>query len=190
MKKYTRVLLASLFLFCLGLSSASALGLESFGLLSGYMSADLKNKDDMEVIPLFASFGFDLKPFAEKLGIETEGVLQFQVEPFVGCIYDPVTNAEMGVAGMFKYAFPLSERFMPYFKIGTGLYYYTLHTREQGTQFNFASSAAAGFSWYFREDASLDCEYRYRHVSNAGMSDSNGGIDTEAILAGITFYFD
>ena len=191
MKNYiTRILLAVFFILCLSSVPSFALELQSVGFLSGYMSGDLKNQDDMEVVPLMATFGFDLRPFAEKFGIETKGILQMQIEPFISPILSPSSNMEMGLGTMFKYAFPLTDTFMPYLKFGTGMYYFTLNTREQGTQFNFASSAVAGFSWYFKEDATLDCEYRYRHVSNCGMSDNNGGIDTESILMGVTFYFE
>ena len=185
-----KVLVVFMLALCWEVSLVYAEGLESVGFFTGYMTGDLKNQDDYEGIPLMAAFGFDLKPLAEKIGIRTKGILEFQVEPYISSVIEPSTEVETGVGFMFKYAFPLSESFMPYLKIGSGPAYMTLHTREQGTQFNFVSSGCAGFSWFFKEDASLDCEYRMRHLSNCGIDDPNGGINTEAVLVGMTFRFE
>ncbi|MFC1514302.1 acyloxyacyl hydrolase [Candidatus Omnitrophota bacterium] len=190
MKKLIMRILFVFLVFSAVSSAGFALELESVGFLSGYMSGDLKAQDDMEVVPIMATFGFDLKPFAEKFGIQTKGILQMQIEPFISPIIEPSSNVEMGLATMFKYAFPLTETFMPYVKFGSGIYYFTLHTREQSTQFNFASSAVAGFSWFFKKDISLDCEYRFRHVSNASIKSPNSGINTETLLMGVSFYFE
>lgn len=165
-------------------------GLESIEFFTGYLYGDLNKQDDYQAIPLMASFGFDLKPLVEKIGINTQGILQFQVEPFISPIFGPDANVELGVTFLFKYAFPLTERFMPYVKFGAGPAYMTLHTREQSTQFNFVDSAGMGFNWFLKEDVALACEFRYRHMSNARIKSPNKGINTYLALVGISFFLE
>jgi predicted porin len=65
----------------------------------------------------------------------------------------------------------------------------TLHTREQSTQFNFASTGALGMHYFFKENTALTIEGRYRHVSNAGIDHPNSGINNTFAVAGITQKF-
>ncbi len=184
----------SVFLWCAVIlfSAAGDLfaeGLSSVGVLSGYMTGDLKTQDDYEVIPFMVSFGFDAKPLAEKIGIHTEGILEFQVEPFLSPALEPEKNLETGINLLLKYGFPLSEQLVPYIKFGAGPSYMTLHTYEQGTQFNFVDSAGAGLSFKIKDRMYFDCEYRFRHLSNCSIDDRNGGINTHTILGGFSYRF-
>lgn len=189
--KISKVLAVFIVMYFTGISLSFAEGLQSIGFFSGYMEGELKSRtDDYKVIPMMVTLGFDLRPLAEKFGIETKGILEFQLEPFISPIFSPESNLELGLGMMFKYAFPLTDSFMPYLKVGSGPMYFTLQTQEQSTQFNFATSGCAGFSWFFKEDVSLDCEYRFRHMSNASIKHPNNGINTETILVGLTFRFE
>jgi len=168
----------------------SAKGVQSVGFLTGFMSGNLKQKDDYEVIPFMVSFGFDLKPLAEKIGIKTKGVLEFEVEPFLSPVIGPDSNLETGVNLLFKYGFPLNSRLMPYVKFGAGPSFMTQHTREQSTQFNFVDSVGGGLSWLVKDNMSLDLEYRFRHLSNCSIDEPNSGINAQMFLAGVTYRFD
>ena len=173
-------------LFC---ASAQAYNISSIGLLSGYLQADLKEKADYELIPIMVSFGFDIREAASKIGINTKGILEFQIEPFLNPVLSPDSNLELGVNFLVKYGFPLSENLIPYIKFGAGPAYITQHTREQSTQFNFVDSAGAGFSWYLNKEISIDLEYRYRHLSNASVDKPNNGIDANTFLVGFSRHF-
>jgi len=187
MKKLVLLVILSI---CFLSNIAYSEGLESIGILSGYMSGDLKQKDDYQLIPIMVSFGFDMKPLAEKIGINTKGILEFQIEPFLNPVFSPDAEIEAGVSFLIKYAFPLNEKLMPYLKFGAGPSFMSLDTREQGTKFNFVDSAAAGFSWFLKEDLTLDVEYRFRHLSNCSVDEPNGGINTQSILMGLSFRFE
>ncbi len=175
-------------------SLASELGwgksLESIEIFSGYLRADLNEQDDYRVVPLMMSFGFDLKPLLEKVGIRSAGLIEFQLEPFLNVVTSPNDNIEAGLTLLFKYAFPLGERFKPYIKFGAGPLYISQHTREQSTQFNFVDTAGVGFSWFIKKDLALSFEYRYRHLSNASIKHPNKGIDATSFLVGVSFFFE
>jgi opacity protein-like surface antigen len=163
--------------------------LNSIGFLSGYISGSLDNQSDYRVFPLLVNFGFDIRRLAEKAGIKTKGVLEFEVEPFVGYVSGPDKNVEAGVSFLVKYGFSLNPKFMPYVRFGAGPMYLGLDTEEQAKSFNFVDSAAIGFSWLIKKDMSLDCEYRFRHISNAGFFKPNNGIDSQAVFTGFTYRF-
>ena len=165
-------------------------GLSSIGFLTGYMKGDLEAKPDYEVVPLMLSFGFDLKPLARKIGIDTHGILEFQVEPFINPVLEPETNIETGVNLLVKYAFPLNDKLMPYVKFGAGPSFMGMDTREQSTRFNFVDTAGAGFSWFIKNNFSLDVEYRFRHLSNCSIDSPNKGIETHSVLLGFSYKFE
>jgi len=162
----------------------------SWGVLSGYMYGELDSQEDYQNIPLLVSFGFDLKPVARKIGIDTKGILEFQIEPFIGATISPENDYEAGISFLFKYGFPLNNKLTPYLKVGTGPMFLGIDTKEQGSESNFVDSAAMGFSWFLKEDVSLDCEYRFRHVSNAGFDEPNKGIETNSVYVGFTYRFE
>lgn len=162
----------------------------SVGFLSGFTYGELDSRDDYENIPFLLSYGFDLRPLASKIGINTKGVLEFQAEPFIGAAISPENDYEAGISFLLKYGFPLNKKLMPYLKVGTGPMFLGISNKEQGSEFNFIDSAALGFSWFLEDDISLDCEYRFRHVSNAGLDDPNKGIEAQTFLVGVTYGFE
>lgn len=191
------ILVLSLFLLCLNCAGVSAerpdegirKWLLEFGVYTGYLSGELKQQDDLEAIPLGLRFGFDLKPFTKKFGLEPKGMLEMLYEPFISTIFEPRSNAEMGLAFLFRYSYPLTSNFYPYIEVGSGLYYMTLSTQEQSTQFNFIDQGGAGFSYFLRKDLALNVGYRIRHVSNCSIKEPNNGINANVYLVGLSYYF-
>ncbi|MFB3919157.1 lipid A deacylase PagL [Candidatus Velamenicoccus archaeovorus] len=163
--------------------------LQEIGFFTGYIQADLKNQDDEQAIPLGVRFGFDLKPFTKKFGFEPKGMLELIYEIFAGNIFQPENNAEMGAGFYLRYSYPLTKKLYPYIEGGTGLYYMTLHTYEQSTQFNFASAGGAGLTYFIKDNVAVNVGYRMRHVSNASIKEPNGGINANMYLVGMSWYF-
>lgn len=164
--------------------------LESIEFLTGFGWGPLHGQKGYRTIPFAVSFDFDLKPLLRKINLSPRPLVQFQIEPFISPIIGPKANLEMGTAFFFKIGFlPQSAKFQPYAKIGVGLDYMTLHTREQSTQFNFIDLVGAGFHYFFRKNMAFTFEYRYRHLSNAGMSSPNHGINSHFALTGINYQF-
>ncbi len=164
--------------------------LQEIGVVTGFLHGDLKNQHDLNAIVFGMRFGFDLKPFTKKMfGFDPKGILEIVYEPFINTITEPRSNVELGLPFFIKYAYPLTEKFYPFIEVGTGPYYMTLSTEEQSTQFNFVSQGGAGFSYFIRDDLSINVEYRMRHVSNASIKEPNGGIDASVYIIGMSMYF-
>ena len=163
--------------------------LQEVGVFSGFITGSLKNQKDLEVVPLGLRFGFDLKPFTKKFGFQPKGMLELLYEPFINTIVQPRTNAEMGLAFLFRYSYPLTDKLYPYIEAGSGFYYMTLKTREQSTQFNFIDQGGAGISYFLKEDLALNIGFRFRHISNCSIKQPNGGINANVYLVGMSYYF-
>jgi len=175
-------------------SRASTDGKKSFikeiGLLSGYSYGSLKDKDDYELVPLILRIGFDLKPFLNKFNIDSKGLVEFLLEPFANTVISPDNNAEVGFNLLFRYAFPLTERFYPYIEGGVGFVYMTQHTLEQSTQYNFVPQGGVGVIYFIKKNKlALNAGYRYRHLSNASIKSPNGGINVNMFLAGLSLFY-
>ena len=164
--------------------------LREIGLLSGYGTAPLDDTSaEYEVIPILTQFGFDINPLARKMKIKPRGTFELVVEPLFNVVINPGTNAEVGCSFLVKYTDNITSRIAPYLEFGLGMVYTTQKTREQGTQYNFLTNLGLGLQVFLNKDFALTAGYRYRHMSNAGISDSNRGIDHHFGLVGVSYFF-
>lgn len=186
------VLIISIFLFA-SICPAKEIKekkLVAIEILSGFGWGKLHARDNYNLIPLNFAFDFDLKPLTRRINFNPKALLQFQIEPFLGLISSPKSNIETGTTFWFKMGFfPETWRFQPYVKLGLGLVYMTLHTKEQSTQFNFAEQMGIGMHYYLTKNTALTLEGRWRHLSNSGIRHPNHGINTYSVLSGITYKF-
>ena len=164
--------------------------LREISLLTGYGTASLEKKSaDYEVIPILPQFGFDINPLAEKLHIKPRGTIEFITEPIMNVVISPDYNAELGVSLLLRYSDNITARIAPFIEGGVGMVYTTQHTHEQGTQYNFLSQIGAGLQCFLNEKFALTGSYRFRHLSNAGISDDNSGINHHFFLVGVSYFF-
>jgi len=164
--------------------------LEAVEFFTGFSLGKLHGQKNYEVIPFIVDFDFDLKPLLAKLNIRPKALLQFQIEPNLAVISSPHANMETGVAFALKAGLlPQTSKIQPYLKVALGLDYMTLHTHEQGTQFNFIEYGGVGAHYFFKKNTAFTIEGRFRHLSNSGIKDPNKGINAYFVLAGITQQF-
>jgi len=55
--------------------------------------------------------------------------------------------------------------------------------------FEFNLQATAGMYWFLRDDLALNLDGRYLHMSCAGISTPNLGLNGVVGMVGITFFF-
>jgi len=163
--------------------------LKEVGIFTGYASGKLEEKPDYELIPMIFRFGFDLNPFINKFGLDTKGLLEFQLEPFINTVINPNNNVEVGSNFLLKYGFPLTKKIYPYVEAGLGMLYMSQHTREQATQYNFLPQGGAGIMYFLKDNLAVSAGYRYRHLSNNSFEHPNSGIDVDMILAGLSIVY-
>ena len=72
--------------------------------------------------------------------------------------------------------------FVPYYQMGAGGLYCDAADDDPvqfgiGTTFEFNLQAALGARWRVNRAWSINTEFNYRHISNAGLDSRNGGVD-------------
>ncbi len=56
--------------------------------------------------------------------------------------------------------------------------------------FEFNGQAGLGVRWFWRKNGALILEYRYLHLSNAGLRTPNLGVNVNMLSAGVTWIFE
>lgn len=164
--------------------------LEGIEFLTGFSWGNLREQKDYRAFPILVDFDFNLKQLTKKFNFNPPQLFQFQFEPFITVISQPRSNIETGTSFLLKFGLlPQTCKFQPYLKGGMGLVYLSLHTREQKTQFNFTEQVGAGMHYFFAKNTAFTCEYRYRHLSNAGIKHPNRGINTHTTIIGVAHNF-
>jgi hypothetical protein len=162
-------------------------GIEFF---SGFVQSKLREKGNYRLTPLIVDFDIDLKPLVKKVGFMPRNMVQFQWEPFISPVYEPNGNIEVGNAFLLKIGLlPEGKKIQPFVLLGPGFVFMSQHTREQNSQFNFVEYAGLGAHYFIKKNLAFTVEYRFRHLSNAGLHHPNRGIESHFALVGISYQF-
>jgi len=132
--------------------------------------------------------GRELKKYFPRLG-ELPGRLTAFLEPQLNPSHRPEDSVEFGLGIGVQYRYAFTERVAGYLFGSTGPHYMTLVTAEQAQGFLFSNTLGAGLYYFLREDSALNLGYRYRHLSNAGLVEPNGGINASFITLGYAIFF-
>lgn len=89
----------------------------------------------------------------------------------------------------YRRYFTVQPRRAAFWQGGVGAAYLTDIIPEQSSNWNFYLSAAAGMQWAAADHGAWQAEYRLVHVSNAGTSRHNQGINASELRLGRAFYF-
>lgn len=173
---------------------------QEFGFFTGFSEGDIEGSEDYEFVLGVFRLGYNLnkkelgftdllKPVFDKFDIKPKGYTEFILEPFFNQVISPDSDYEAGFSIMLKYAYPLFDKVHLYGIGGGGLVYMGEETAEQSTQYNFLPQLGAGISFFVNENCSVSIEYRYRHLSNAGIKEPNRGINTDMFLTGMSWYY-
>jgi len=92
----------------------------------------------------------------------------------------PVNTAYGGSFNPFvaKWNFTGGKRFAPYAELAGGVLFTNTEVPFRTSNINFTSQFAVGTHIFTRENRSITLDVRYVHISNAGMTVPNPGINT------------
>lgn len=104
---------------------------------------------------------------------------------------EPVLTHGIGFTPKIKYSFVALDQARPYVEFAGGPFWTDLGGRipEESSQFNFILTAGFGVSWFITPQTSLNVGYRFQHISNAGTSYPNLGLNASLPFGGFSFYF-
>ena len=151
-------------------------GLEVFGSKEHHGQA-LANVNAAWILPEFARHTF------------FRGNLEIRGELFGGAQFHPATAWVTGLTFMARYDFATGGRWVPFFDAGAGPSGTDIGHPDLGDTFEFNVQVGAGTYYFFRKNTAASLEYRWLHLSDAGLSSSNNGVNSQMVLGGVTWFF-
>ncbi len=108
------------------------------------------------------------------------GRLEYAVDAVPVFLVAQKTNTAFGVGinpFAFKWALDTHSSVVPYLELGGGTLFTNTKVPEGTSRINFTTGAALGLH-FLRSKYNISTEVRYMHISNAGLSSPNPGINT------------
>lgn len=160
----------------------------SLGLMAGYGFELGGRRESAEFAEVMPSLAVPLTGVVG--GPSTRGVLEYKAEAVFGYMPDQRNGGVVGLSPLgLRYSFTgLGGRSAPYVGGALGFVYANLPDYVQGTKFNFTESVGVGFRYFMDYRTTLNVEFRYRHLSNAGIEQPNDGLNTGFLLVGMSWY--
>jgi hypothetical protein len=92
----------------------------------------------------------------------------------------------LGATLMFRFDFKPWKRAVPFLDVGSGPLNTTtnLHAPELSGHFQFMSQGGVGIQYFFRPQRAFVMEFRYLHMSNAGVESPNLGFNASMLTLG------
>jgi lipid A 3-O-deacylase len=87
-----------------------------------------------------------------------------------------------------KWNFTNSERVVPYLELGGGVLFSSHAVPVNTSHVNFLTHAALGFHFFNNEKRAITASIRYEHISNAGLTVPNPGVNTVQFTIGMNWF--
>ncbi len=117
------------------------------------------------------------------------GNLSLIAELIAGAQYDPDADYIVGATPLLRYTFAAGGPVLPYIEAGAGLTLTDIREPDLGGAFQFNLAAGAGVLWFVQPRTAFSLSYRLMHLSSAGLSRPNSGVNAHLISAGIHWHF-
>jgi lipid A 3-O-deacylase len=117
------------------------------------------------------------------------GNVELMAELFGGGEVSPGNGYVVGVTPVLRYNFVTGTRWDPYLDLGAGVTATDIGHPDLDGTFQFNLQAGAGINWFVRKDIAVTLQCRYLHLSDAGMTKPNLGVNTFAFYAGVSWFF-
>ena len=116
------------------------------------------------------------------------GIVTFGVEGMFSRVFETQHGMELGGGLLLRYRWA-AERLQPYAEIGGAMLYTDLRHFDLSSHVLFAAQGAVGLQVPLAGQLALTAGYRFRHISNAGQSRINPGLNSNLLAAGFAYEF-
>src|SRR4051812_40615717 len=99
-------------------------------------------------------------------------------EVFQGAQFDPNISYVIGGAAILRYNFCTHSRWVPFFDGGGGAAATSIRNTDLSTTFEYNLQAGVGTQYFVSKDFAVTAQYRFLHLSNAGLAAPNLGVNT------------
>ncbi len=128
-------------------------------------------------------------------GHPLDGAVEIIGEISGSSIFDGAGSYLFGPSLHIRYNFTQPEwKIVPYIQIGGGLTFTDAYQdrtqRAIGQEMEFTPQSSIGLRYFVDSQWSIDAEFMYHHISNAGLADRNLGINALGGMIGFSYFFD
>ena len=117
------------------------------------------------------------------------GNWELRAELFGGSEFSPGQYCLAGLTPHLRYDFATGTRWIPFIDAGAGLTATGIGRPDLSNDFEFNLQAGTGLHWLVRDNWAVTLEARYFHISDAGMTYPNNGVNGVMGMIGITRFF-
>lgn len=117
------------------------------------------------------------------------GNWEARLELFGGSQFYPQPDWLAGISAHLRYDFALGLPVVPFFDAGIGLGGTGISAPDLSGVFQFNLQAGPGVYWFINDHMALTGEVRLMHMSCAGLSSPNLGLNTVLGLVGVSWFF-
>jgi opacity protein-like surface antigen len=111
------------------------------------------------------------------------------IELFGGIQTNPTGQSLYGVTPLLRYNFVTGSRWVPFLNGGVGAAYTTIRHPDLSTSFEFNVQLGIGAHYFLNDNRALTVQYRWFHLSNAGIKLPNSGTNTQMLFAGLDWFY-
>jgi hypothetical protein len=146
-----------------------------------YVGGDVR--ENIQFYSLIPSWGKVLKEWKRSRSLEflMEGFLAYSRQDSTG-------RYAVGITPLFLYNFQPITKIVFSFELGAGILYTNLNPEHFGSHFNFTPQGGFGLRYEIARGTFLKFSYRLHHISNAGLSEDNRGINSHLFSLGLSLF--
>jgi len=112
-----------------------------------------------------------------------QGTLTLGLEAALGRALGPRGNV-VALGPMLRYSFPSRGRVTPFVEAAGSFFWTNAEMPETPQRFTFTGAGGGGLSWRLGARDSFELAYRFHHISNAGFTEPNIGVNSSFVLIG------
>jgi lipid A 3-O-deacylase len=117
------------------------------------------------------------------------GNWELRGEVFGGTQFSPEDDWLFGLTPHLRYNFATGTRWVPFVDGGVGVMLTSIRLPDLSNIFEFNAQGGMGIHWFASENFVLTMEVRYIHISCAGISHPNYGVNGVMGLIGVSRFF-
>lgn len=124
----------------------------------------------------------------KKPSYQTKSSFYLYLEPQINpVLFRGILGTLEGGLGLgFKYRVNLTKSFKLYAAVTTGPHYTSVDSEAQAKGYIFSDNFFGGLEINLSPKTSIHLQYRFRHISNAGIEEPNRGINNHLLLLGFS----
>ncbi len=117
------------------------------------------------------------------------GNWEIRGEFFGGGQYSPTANWVIGLTPHLRYNFATGTRWIPFVNGGVDVLATGIGHPDLSGTFEFNDQVNIGTHYFMRDNVALSFETGYMHVSDAGISKPNQGLNCIKAMLGVSWFF-